>query len=111
MSGRNLTLARELTKRHEDYLRLTVTGAIEHYQTREPRGEYVLVLEGSASYGQRQVVGFSETGPAEDPALAMLRTCHTRGLSMKDAVRECTGQSGRKKNEIYQLALSVWQDM
>jgi len=43
---RQLTLARELTKRHEEYLRLTVSQALDHYTCHEPRGEYVLVFEG-----------------------------------------------------------------
>ena len=111
MQDRELTLARELTKRHEEYLRLTVAGAIEHYTSHEPRGEYVLILEGHASFSQRSASEPPETGSLEDPALIMLLDCHTRGLSMKDAVRECTSQTGRKKNEIYQMALKVWQEM
>ena len=111
MPDRELTLARELTKRHEEYLRLTVAGAIGHYTSHEPRGEYVLILEGLASFSLRHATEPPLTGSAEDPVLVLLLDCHNRGLSMKDAVRECTSQTGRKKNDIYQMALKVWQEM
>lgn len=111
LADRLLTLARELTKRHEQYLRLTVAAAIEHYAELDPRGEYVLVLEGREAYVRRQPAVESPAGSEEDPLLAMLRDCKNRGLSVKDAVRECAQTSDRKKNEIYQLALSIWDGM
>ena len=43
---RRLTLCREMTKLNEEIIRTTVHGAIRLYETVEPRGEYVLVLEG-----------------------------------------------------------------
>ena len=45
--GREITLARELTKLHEDIWKTTLGEAVEHYKTNEPRGEYVLVMAGA----------------------------------------------------------------
>ena len=46
-SEREITLARELTKLHEDIWKTTLGEAVEHYKTNEPRGEYVLVMAGA----------------------------------------------------------------
>ena len=44
---RRIAICRELTKLNEEVLRTTLGGALTHYSEREPRGEYVLVLEGA----------------------------------------------------------------
>lgn len=46
---RRIALARELTKLNEEVERTTLTAAVAEYETREPRGEYVLVIEGKAT--------------------------------------------------------------
>jgi 16S rRNA (cytidine1402-2'-O)-methyltransferase len=51
---RRLVLARELTKAHEEFQRGSVAELLQEMQTRSPRGEYVLVLEGTAMYDKRQ---------------------------------------------------------
>ena len=43
---RSLAVCRELTKLHEEVLRLTIGEAVEHYAAQEPRGEFVLVAAG-----------------------------------------------------------------
>lgn len=116
LGSRQLTLARELTKRHEEYLRLTVDQAIDYYSAHEPRGEYVLILEGLAAFRQRQPAVSPDEDPDHNPrpeeaVLAMLRDCKLRGMSMKDAVRECMSHGDRKRNEVYQQALDIWKDM
>jgi 16S rRNA (cytidine1402-2'-O)-methyltransferase len=116
LGARELTLARELTKKHEEFLRLTVASAVERYQESEPRGEYVLVLEGKAAFENR-LPPAGESGTAtggdagEDPAVCLLRASKANGLSVKDAVKACAEATGRKKNEIYQLALAIWKEM
>lgn len=113
--NRHLTLARELTKRHEEFLRLTVGQALEHYAECEPRGEYVLVLEGLTAYSQRlniddKTADFSAGDSSADQLKAELHDCRRRGLSMKDAVRECVSHGHRKKNVVYQAALEEYND-
>lgn len=46
---RKLAMGRELTKRHEEMLRMRLSEAIAYYQEQDPRGEYVLILEGADS--------------------------------------------------------------
>ena len=48
-SQRRITLCRELTKLNEETVRTTLGEAVKLYTEKEPRGEYVLVLEGAAA--------------------------------------------------------------
>jgi len=50
---RLVALGRELTKKHEEFLRGTVQGLADYYDTNEPRGEFVIVLEGLTALGRR----------------------------------------------------------
>lgn len=117
LAERRLTIARELTKRHEELLRLSVREAIEWYREREPRGEYVLILEGSSEFRKRQAeetlpdLQEDLSQPVSAPADDLLRFGQSAGLSMKDAVRICVEQTGKSRNEIYQKALEIWREM
>ena len=46
LGDRVLTICRELTKRYEEAMQTTIAQAIKYYETKEPRGEYVLILAG-----------------------------------------------------------------
>ena len=48
LGNRQLTLCRELTKKYEEADKTTIDQAIEKYNEKEPRGEYVLVIEGKS---------------------------------------------------------------
>lgn len=48
LGNRQLTLCRELTKKYEEADKITIDQAIEKYNEKEPRGEYVLVIEGKS---------------------------------------------------------------
>ena len=48
LGNRQLTLCRELTKKYEEADKTTIDRAIEKYNEKEPRGEYVLVIEGKS---------------------------------------------------------------
>lgn len=50
---RRITFARELTKMHEEFIRTSVEAALDYYEEKEPKGEYVLILEGYAEFCRR----------------------------------------------------------
>ena len=133
LAGRRLTLGRELTKAHEEYIRSTIGEAAGMYQQTEPRGEYVLVLEGMTAWSERIQTGESDASmiddkhalqadakldrasgqtadPAVDPAVAILHDLLKEGKSLKDAVRQCARKTGRGRNELYPLALELVSD-
>ena len=96
---RRISLCRELTKLHEEVLRTTLQGALEHYAELAPRGEYVLILEGAAPAEE-------ETLTLED-ALSMVSYAMESGLSRKDAVKQVAKETGIAKNALYDAALKL----
>ncbi len=94
---RRVTLCRELTKLHEEVWRTTLAQAHERYQGQEPRGEFVLVVEGAAP---REV-----EKPSLDDGLARVRALQAAGASRKDAVKQAAGELSLSRNELYAAAL------
>ena len=93
---RRISLCRELTKLHEEVLRTTIGEAVEYYKTTDPRGEYVLVVEGA----QPEVV---EADP--DAALKRVEQLREQGMSLKDASAQAAAEFGLKKKMLYDMAL------
>ena len=93
---RRISLCRELTKLHEEVLRTTIGEAVEYYKTTDPRGEYVLVVEGA----QPEVV---EADP--DAALKRVEQLREQGMSLKDAATQAAAEFGLKKKQLYDMAL------
>ncbi len=96
---RRIALCRELTKLHEETLRTTLTQAAEWYREREPKGEYVLVLDGA----ERR----EESAVTLEQGVALVLERRARGERMKDAVRQVAADTGLGRNELYDAALEA----
>ncbi len=94
---RRIALCRELTKLHEEVIRTTLGEAAERFGQQEPRGEFVLVLEGAAPEEEREA----------DPEAALERVgqLRTEGLSLKDAAARAAAEFGLKKKQLYDMAI------
>ena len=96
---RKIALCRELTKLNEDTERTTLEGAVNIYKEREPRGEYVLVLEGGSGNenDENPLVSLS---PEEHVA-------HYEKLGMKrmDAIKAAAKDRGMSKSDFYKLVI------
>ena len=99
---RRLSLCRELTKLHEETLRLTLGEAVAYYGTAEPKGEFVLVLEG-APQRERSEVSLEE-------ASAMVLRRREEGEKLKDAVKEVAQHTDLPRNELYAAALRLSEE-
>ena len=95
---RRVSLSREMTKIHEETLRTTLSGALEHYADKPPRGEYVLVLEGCAKPAAQEV--------SLDYALTLIRGLQDGGATLRDAVKQAAEQTGIAKNVLYGAAVA-----
>lgn len=91
---RRVVLARELTKLHEEHWRGTLAEAADHVADVDPRGEYVLVLDGAP-------VPDEVTDHDITDALAEARS---RGASNRDAVAEVATELGVARRRVYALA-------
>ena len=98
LGDRKITLCRELTKKFEEALPMTLASAIEYYGGNEPRGEYVLVLAGAdrAQLEEEKRRNFEEMTLEEHMALYT-----DKGLSRKDAMKKVAADRGVSKRDIY----------
>jgi len=98
--ARRIALARELTKIHEEILRMTISEAVKYYEEQNPRGEYVLVIEGAN--GQ-------EAATIEEQWWSALTVSEhvehyiEKGMSSKEAVKEAAKDRDMPKREVYQI--------
>ena len=96
---RRISLCRELTKRNEEIFRTTLSEAIAHYEENEPRGEYVLVIEGgSAKREASPTEALSLLPPADHVAYY-----EKEGMKRMDAIKAAAKDRGMPKNELYRL--------
>ena len=93
---RRISLCRELTKLNEEVLRFTRAEAVKYYSEREPRGEYVLILEGvEATVAEED---FSALSPEDH-----VKRYTDAGMSRKDAIKAAAKDRGMAKSEFYKL--------
>lgn len=97
-SNRQIVLARELTKMHEEFWRGSVESAIELYTNNEPKGEFTLIIGGL----QTAAPVFSESA-----IKAELQTLIKEGISRSQASRQLAQQTSLPRRQIYQLALTL----
>lgn len=98
LGDRKITLCRELTKKFETILPTTLSQARERYKTEEPRGEYVLVLEGKSFQEQRreEIASWEEMTIEEHMA-----HYEDRGMDRKTAMKQVARDRGVGKRDIY----------
>jgi len=94
---RRISLCRELTKLHEQTLRMTLDEAVAYYQETAPKGEFVLVVAGGEP--RRAAAVTLEDG------VAQVLELKAQGVRLKDAVKEVAQHTGLSKNELYAAAL------
>lgn len=93
-SDRPVAVARELTKKFEEFQRGTLLDVIAYYQENPPRGECVIVLSGAT--------GANPEAEVIDP-LTVIQAAFGRGLSAREAMREVMRIAGLSRNEAYAL--------
>lgn len=102
LGNRRITICRELTKKHEETFVTTLQDAAVYYGQKEPRGEYVLVMEGRsrASIEEEKQQSFQEISLQEH-----MRMYEDQGLDRKEAMKQVARDRGVGKREIYQALL------
>ena len=95
---RRLSLCREITKLNEEIIRTTVSGAIRLYEETDPRGEYVLVVEGARDLPSE------EKNYPEDPS-AHVSVLMESGMERMEAIKSAAKARGLSKSEFYKTLL------
>lgn len=93
---RNIAIVREITKIHETVMRTSFSEAIKYYETQEPRGEYVLIIEGA----KEEIESYTL-----DDAVKLAKKLIDEGLPASLAAKEAAKTTGIKKSDIYKQML------
>lgn len=96
LGDRRITIARELTKLHEQVIYTTLKQAALEYETRQPKGEFVLVIEGAPKSRQQNKYTL-------EMAAEMAFELIGQGVSASEAAKRAANQTGIKKGDIYRL--------
>lgn len=99
LGNREIALARELTKRFEEYIRGTTEEVLTWTETNELKGEFVIVVEG-ASEDESDTLGDWWTGL--DMKEHVEHYMDKEGLSSKEAIKQTAVDRGIPKREVYQ---------
>lgn len=99
---RRLTICRELTKRHEEKLQMTLADSLSYYEVNEPRGEYVLIIAGRSreEMKKEEQAGWEALSLEEHMA-----HYESQGIDRKEAMKRVAKDRGISKRDIYQALL------
>lgn len=96
---RQITLGRELTKLHEEFLRMTIIEAIDYYQNISPKGEYTLIVQGKNNETKLEL--------SLEEIKAELTNLLTQGMSKSSASQYLAQFTHLSRQEIYRLSLDI----
>ncbi len=102
LGQRRITLCRELTKKFEEVLPMTLRDAIAYYETEEPRGEYVLVVEGKSFTEQKKEAESKWQEMSIEEHMALYEG---KGMDRKEAMKQVAHDRGVGKRDIYNYLL------
>ena len=102
VGNRKITICRELTKKHETAFATTLEEAIQHYESTEPKGECVLVLEGKS----RQKIREEEVEKWEEMSIPEhMEFYMNQGIDKKEAMKKVAKDRGIGKRDVYSALL------
>lgn len=102
LGDRKLTICRELTKKFETVMPTTLQEALAYYKESEPRGEYVLVIEGKSIEEKKEETA---AGWREIPVGEHMKHYEEQGIDRKEAMKLVARDRGIGKRDVYQMLL------
>jgi len=99
LGDRRVSVSREMTKIYEETLRMTISEAIVFFESKLPRGEFVIVVEGTQSALEPD----TKLNEGIEAAIMLVNS----GLSVKDAVKRAAIEAGCSRNALYQAV--IWR--
>lgn len=102
LGDRRVTVCRELTKKHETAFQTTFSEAIAHYESKEPKGECVLVIDGKSRQELKEeaIAKWEELSVEEHMDYYM-----DRGSDKKEAMKKVAKDRGISKRDVYQMLI------
>lgn len=96
LGDRRISICRELTKLHEETLRMSLEEAVAHFTENRPRGEFVLVIEGTE---------VKEESFTLEAAAEIAKALTDEGMPASAAARQAAARTGHKKGDIYKTLI------
>lgn len=99
LGNRNISICKELTKRYENNFRTTIQEAIGFFEENDPKGEYVLIIEGRSieELQQEEIEQWDRISLYDHMEIYL-----NKGLSKKDAMKAVASDRGISKRDVYQ---------
>lgn len=104
LGDRNISVVKELTKKHETVFRTNLCGAIEYYNSNEPKGEYVIIIEGRS---RKEIKEEIEKEWSEMDILDHMKLYTDKGLDKKAAMKAVAADRGIGKRDVYAMILEA----
>jgi len=95
---RRISISREMTKIYEETLRMDLSEAIVHFETKAPKGEFVIVVE-----------GYLDKPLSDDmlgSAIEIAKKLIANGSSVRDAVKKAADETGCSRNALYKIVVT-----
>lgn len=102
LGDREIVLARELTKKFEEFCRTTISAAIKKYEETPPKGEFVLIIKGADKAALEEERKAALPTPEE-----LLKEYSALGLRSKELSAKVAEELGLPKREVYDLYLKI----
>ena len=102
IGDRELTVCRELTKKHEEKMQTTFSELLEYSKEHEPRGEYVLIICGKS---RSEVIKEQQQNWETMPLEEHMAYYENQGVDHKEAMKLVAKDRGVSKRDIYQQLL------
>lgn len=102
LGNRNITVCRELTKRYEEKMLMTLSESLDYYTEKEPRGEYVLILEGKTFEEIRKEEQKNWESMSLEEHMAVYEQ---QGILRKEAMKLVAKDRGISRRDVYQALL------
>lgn len=99
LGDRELTVCRELTKKHEEKIQTTFSALLSYYEVKEPRGEYVLVICGRS---RDEIIKEQQSSWEEMSIEDHMAHYENQGIDHKEAMKLVAKDRGVSKRDIYQ---------
>lgn len=99
LGDRELTVCRELTKKHEEKIQTTFSALLSYYEDKEPRGEYVLVICGRS---RDEIIKEQQSSWEEMSIEEHMAHYENQGVDHKEAMKLVAKDRGVSKRDIYQ---------
>lgn len=102
LGNRSISLCRELTKRHEEVRKTTIDDVLLYYKDNEPRGEYVLVIEGK---DRRELEQERQKSWETMTLQEHMAIYEAQNIPRKEAMKLVAKDRGISKRDVYQALL------